>query len=194
MNEPTQKQNFGPTRLIYLGVVITDSLSAIQTKPLVKDKDVYQLLSDAIIPQGQLSDIEKLKLINLTTADIRSNIKFPLTLYCDAHDSIDFFTNLDKRTYMFDCSLLTNTACISGADIAQIFGLDKEKGWTDFRNRYGKYGLHYFSIPLFNSNRTKAILITGGAGSTKTESKELLFLEKVRNKWTIYREVTLEII
>ena len=191
--KPKQKENIGPPKLIDLGVVIIDSLSAIQIKPLIKDKDVYQLLSDAILPQGRLSETEKLKLINLTTADITNNIKFPLTNYCDIRDSINFFANLDKVTYSFDCSLLQNTVCISGNDIALLLTLDKENGWKDFRNEYGKYGVHYFSIPLFNLDKTKAIIIVGGAGSTKTGSKELLFLKKVKGKWTINQEVTLGI-
>lgn len=194
MDMPILKQNNDPLRFIDFGVVTTDSLGAIQIKPLYKDKDVYQLLSDAILPQGKLSNLEKLKLINLTTADIRSKIEFQLTLYCDVQDSIDFFANLDTKTYCFDCSLLPNTVCFSSADIAQLFALYDEKGWANFRNKYGNYGLHYFSIPLFNSDRTKAIIIYGGMGSTKTGSTELLLLEKARSKWTIYRTVTLGII
>ena len=189
----TQKENIGPPKLLNLGVVITDSLSAIQNKPLIQDRDIYQLLSDAILPQGQLSEKEKLKIINLTTADIINYIKFPLTKYCDIQDSIIFFTNLDKETYSFDCTLLQNTVCISGTDIGLIFNLDNEITWKDFRNKYGKYGIHYFSIPLFNIDKTKAIIVTGGAGSTKTGSKELLFLKKVKGKWTINQKVTLGI-
>lgn len=192
-NRQTEEQ-IPPPRVIDFGVVVEDSIHAIQTKLVVKDNDVYQLLNDAILPHGLLKDPEKLKLLNLTTSDIRYSIKFPLTDYCSKQDSIAFFLNIDTLTYSFDCSQLTNTICISVPNFLEIFCLDIQKGWTDFRNKYGNYGLHYFSVPLFNHHRTKAIIISGGNGSDKIGSKKLLFLKKTGNKWTVHKEVVLEII
>ena len=121
INNPQTEGNILPPRLIDFGVVTVDSLKAIQTKSILHDKEVYQLLSDAILPHGHLKDSEKLKLVNLTTSDIQRNIEFPLTDYCSRQDSVEFFESIDTMTYSFDCALLPNTICISAAEVVEIF-------------------------------------------------------------------------
>jgi len=156
----------------------------------------YKIINDLNFKIEELSNSEKIKLLNLTSQDIRTyfeNIK--LTEYVTIQDSIDFMNQMDTGLYIFDCNKLKNTICVSVAEYLDIFGLHKpEDNWISFNKLYGKYGLHYFSIPLVNSMGNKAIMIMGGA-NYKQGSKELLFLEKnSKEKWVVYKNVQLEII
>ncbi|MFZ1799039.1 MAG: hypothetical protein WAU24_04180 [Chitinophagaceae bacterium] len=144
----------------------------------------------------ELPNAENIKLLNLTSQDIRTyfeNIK--LTEYVTIQDSIDFMNQMDTGLYIFDCNKFKNTICVSVSEYLEIFGLHKSKdNWISFNKLYGKYGLHYFSIPLVNSTENKAIMISGGV-AYRQGSRELLFLEKNQKaQWVVYKSVLLEII
>ena len=193
---PEEKEQKPPPPQTDFGVVIAFREQAAKVKAVYASDNVYQLLHDAIAPRGQKSDSEKLKLLNITTADIRHYTQsvHSLSKYCSKQDSTDFFANIDTATYSFDSARLINIICISVPEYLQIFNKGNcADNWDAFRNKYGHYGLHYLSIPLFNRSHTKALMITGGVGNCRLGSKELILLVKGKDKWRIKDEVTLEV-
>ena len=190
-----EKEQAPPPPPINFGVVTAFRDQAAGVKAVYVSDNVYQLLHDAITPGGQINDSEKLKLLNITTSDIRQYTKsvHSLSKYCSKQDSTDFFTNIDTARYVFDNTRLINIICIPVPEYLQIFNKGNcADNWGAFRNKYGKYGLHYWSIPLFNQSHTKALMITGGAGDCRIGSNELILLLKEKGKWRIKDEVTLE--
>ena len=81
------------------------------------------------------------------------------------------------------------------SDYFQVFkNKQKDSAWNDFIDKYGLYGIHYFSIPIFNKEKTKAIIISGGEGSSRIGDKSLLIFYFKDGKWEIIKDISLEII
>lgn len=193
---PEEKEKAPPPPPTDFGVVTAFRGQAAKVKAVYTNDNVYQLLRDAFTPSRHLSDPEKLKLLNITTPDIQQYAQFvnSLSKYCSNQDSIDFFSNADTARYIFDSARLSNVICIPVTEYLYIFNKGNcADNWDAFRKKYGMYGLHYLSIPLFNSSHTKALMVSGGNGSCRTGSKKLVLLVKVKGKWRIKDEVTLDI-
>ena len=192
--ETNEKYTFHPPT--QFGFLILPEKKAVSVnKPWIQQLQ-YKIINDLNFKIEELSNSEKIKLLNLTSQDIRTyfeNIK--LTEYVSVQDSIDFMNQMDTCLYIFDCNKLKNIICVSVPEYMEIFGLHKPKdNWISFNNLYGKDGLHFFSIPVVNSTENKAIMISGGV-AYRQGSKELLFLEKNQKaQWVVYKSVLLEII
>lgn len=191
--ETNEKYTFHPPFLF--GFLILPEKKAVSVNKIWIQPLQYKIINDLNFKIEELPNTEKIKLLNLTSQDIRTyfeNIK--LTEYVTIQDSIDFMNQMDTGLYIFDCNKLKNTICVSVAEYMEIFGLHKpEDNWTSFNKLYSKYGLHYFSIPLVNSTENKAIMISGGVAYSQG-SRELLFLEKNQKaQWAVYKSVLLEI-
>lgn len=72
--------------------------------------------------------------------------------------------------------------------VALFSGESIDSGWIRFRAIYGNYGLHYFSIPLLNRDKTKALMTAGGWGGSRLGSGDLLLLVKKGDRWRIVKE------
>ena len=184
-----------PPPPIDFGVVRAFPKNVLEIRDTLKSEEIYKLLNDVLLPPSVDKRQDKLKLLNLTTSDIINEIQFvQMSEYCSIEDSIDFISNMNSSISVFDCSKLRNVVCISASEFLDRFaGKDKIQAWQEFREKYGLFGLHYFSVPVFNKSKTKAMMITGGDGSATIGSKELRFFIKKEGKWFTQTELTLQI-
>lgn len=181
---------------INLGFIKLFNANALSDKTIWKNSLQYKIINDIFLNQKEIVDSEKTKLLNLTSMDIREYIQnIRLTQYVTIQDSLDYMNQIDTTLLIFDCVKLKNTICVSVKKYLQLFDSNTiDKGWILFNKEYGKYGIHYYSIPLVNTAKDKAIMIMGGF-AYKQGSKELLFLKKNNiGKWAIYNKILIEII
>ena len=176
------------------GLVIAYDSTVLKIGDTVKDKICYQIFKDAILPVGKFNSQDKIKILNITTANIIAYLNNKELSSYFTKDEIESFKlkSNNKSLFVFAPSQLNNSICISAADCIKIFkGKSSDSGWRDFVNKYGRYGLHYFSIPIINDENTKAIIITGGDGSGHAGSKEIQVLNNIKGKWKIVGEISI---
>ena len=192
--ETNEKYTFHPPFLF--GFLILPEKKAVSVNKIWIQPLQYKIINDLNFKIEELPNTEKIKLLNLTSQDIRTyfeNIK--LTEYITIQDSIDYISKMDTGLYIFDCNKIKNVICVSVSECVKIFGSkNSDDNWLSFIKSNGNYGLHYFSIPIVNSTENKAIMISGGV-AYRQGSRELLFLEKNQKaQWVVYKSVLLEII
>ena len=176
------------------GLVIAYDSTVLKISDTVKDETCYQILKEAILPIGEFNSKDKIKVLNITTGNIAEYLNNKELSSYFTKNEIELFKSKsnNKNIFVFDPHQLNNSICISAADLIKIFrGKSYDAGWVDFVSKYGRYGLHYFSIPIVNNENTKAIIITGGDGGGHTGSKEIRVLNNIKGKWKIVGEISI---
>ncbi len=178
--------------------VSNDSV-ALEAKDTLKEDVYYKILNDAILPAGKLNLKKKIKFTNLTSKWVIEYLKDTSLLRYFTKDELTILDSeaTQRAIYIFDPKRMNNAVSISVSDEIKIFkNKPKEKAWKYFNETYGLYGLHYFSVPLLNKEKNKAIVISGGVGYFlgMTGSEEILILNLVGGKWQIIKKIEWSII
>ena len=177
------------------GVVVAYDSIALNATDTIRDENCYTIMNDAILSKGKFGDSVKMKVLNITSANIKEDIKsVSLTEWFTKDEMEELQQRMSEKIYVLDPLLLHNCMAISLKEFLSTFkSKHLDEGWASFRNKFGKYGLHYFSLPLITNGGTKALLVKGGNGESHIGSRELIILTKVKDHWKIVKEITLGI-
>ena len=181
-------------------VTVYDSI-AINVTDTLNDNQSYRLLNDAILPKGNLKNKKKLKNINITWSNMGGYLdNQELDKYFSTAEIAYFKSQAKNKLFVFDPSKLNNCVCISVKECLLIFDHKTSWhinwsyiNWTYFAYKYGEGGLYNFSLPIFNQNYTKAIILTAGGGSS-IRGKYLQVLFKKHEKWRIEDVIELSVV
>jgi hypothetical protein len=155
----------------------------------------YSVINQVISKEMESRNIEKLMLLDITTADIsRLEENYNLSTITPFKDSFPSLQKLGGGLYKLDCTQLKNVSCISVKTFLNIFGNRRiRRSWEQFHVEYGVSTLNYISLPVYNSKRDLAIIIFGAWGHN-IGAQELLYLKKENQDWNVINRVSADLI
>jgi len=167
---------------------------------IISENDVYNLMNQATFPTdtAALPDSLCTKIAKKTlTFGEHLNLNLLKSLsptYIELADVLFMFSQISCNATEWDCGRLKNVVCLSQADLDMVFAkrtgeidsidYSSEK-WKQFRRSYGKYGLHWYSKPIFNEKMDFALIEYRGAGGRGLGSGALLIFQKKDSRWRL---------
>ena len=87
--------------------------------------------------------------------------------------------------YVWDCDRLQNVRCLTPKELKEIEKNSDRDFWELYKELYGKYGLHSYSKPIFNKEKTKVIVEHHGSSGWENGSGDLYLFGKRNGRWYI---------
>lgn len=91
----------------------------------------------------------------------------------------------ENTKYVWDCDRLQNVRCLTPKELKVIEKNTNRDYWELYKELYGKYGLHSYSKPIFNAEKTKVIIEHEGLSGWENGSGELYLFSNKNGKWYI---------
>ncbi len=122
--------------------------------------------------------------------------------YLKPGDKPFMLEQIDSSVLIWNCDRLNTVICPDTNVVDSIFSLpDKpiqskevlafKDPWSIFRQVYGNYGLHSYSKPIYNQNRTIVIIEHSGVGGYTMGSGEIYIFKRDNSKWELIYELDL---
>jgi hypothetical protein len=99
----------------------------------------------------------------------------------------------DKK-YLWDKSKLKGYWVLYPKDLNVIEGETPKDYWDTFRVRYGNFGLHDFSIPMFNRDKTFAVVLHAYQAGLDDARGMIEAYRKVNGRWVLYERIRLWVV
>jgi len=171
-------------------------------KRQITENDIYELITQTVFlsDEDALPDslcLKIVKKVSTNSYDITfKDIENLYPKYISKNDIIYLYSQLTCDEFLWDCSKLKNTVCLSVADLVDLQKSYQDSCsyedvyWDTFIRKYGYYGLHVFSKPIFNLKKDFALVIYNGSGGRGLGSGQYLIFKKESNKWILVEEIT----
>jgi len=116
---------------------------------------------------------------------------------------MNFMINqIDTTNREWECQKIKKVHCFSKSTLDSIFSIGtsvvEENGekkvidaWEIFREKYGFGGIHSYSMPIYNEQKTVLLIKHGGQGDWLIGSGEIYIYKKVNNNWEYVDEISL---
>ena len=169
-----------------------------ESKTNILDNDIYTLMTQAFFRRDgkNMPDSLCTKIV-LKTQTYKGEITLETIskLYPDfilQDDILYMYSQLSCEDYFWDTHQLPNTIGLTSEELERIFDdEDAIKNWEEFIGKYGLYGLHNFSKPIFNKAENIALVIHEGNGGCTLGSGTMYIVKKGKYRWRIVKEIEL---
>ena len=166
-----------------------------QTDKLIIDDEIYDFMNGVLMRNLSENDSSNfLKIICFSIGnieDIRNVINELPDSLIDEKQKIYLQGQLSNDKCIWDDSKLKGAWLLTPSELENINQNDSTDFWKEFRAKYGNYGKHKFSKPIFNKELTLAIILHSGQGGWLHGSEEVKVYIKIDNKWTLYKKIIL---
>ena len=113
-----------------------------------------------------------------------------------APKDIEFMiSKIDNTSWTWDCSKLKTTNCLDPEVVDSIFSIKREvletengnqviDAWEIFKDKFGNGGIHRYSIPIYNLDKTVILIGHSWQGHWTLGFGEICVFRKINRKWT----------
>jgi len=173
-------------------------------KSIITENDIYELVNQTIFPTNEKKIADSLcqKIVQKTRTyyghiDLKRLTQF-YPKYIKQDDILFMYSQLSCNEFYWKSDNLKNAICLTDDELHKIFA--RQKGdttnnssdkWKTFRQKYGLYGLHSYSKPIFNKQKDFALIETSGSGGEGLGSGNLLIFQKINSKWKLIESIEL---
>jgi hypothetical protein len=91
------------------------------------------------------------------------------------------------KTYLWNNEKLKMAWCLTPRDLVNVSYSDTTDYWEEFRKKFGKYGRHRYSKPIFNEDGSLCVIEHSGQGNWLTGSGTILLFKRENENWTLVR-------
>lgn len=161
---------------------------------VISDQEIYDFMNIALLNGDSLrTDKREFLKLNCFTITHDSYMAKFISSQADtvltAQDKTFMKSQITNQKYLWDKDKLVNVWCITPQDISKI---KKDKAyWENFRKQFGKYGHHYYSIPIFSKDRNTVIIEHSGSGDWLLGSGSISIYKKINGNWQFIKSETL---
>lgn len=151
---------------------------------------VYDFMNQIIQSKSSSDSLEFIKLKCFVLPHSKNSIK---NLIYSINDSIlsradkwNLIDNLSDEWLLWNKNKLKKIWVLSPLELDKLDESRHDDFWINFKKFYGKYGLHSYSKPLFNEDKTVAIIEHAGSGDWLLGSGDIYVFIKYQGKWILY--------
>lgn len=158
---------------------------------MIDDEVIYDLLNQVFLGEGTiLPDSMKWNIYcftiphSHTLKSFITNISNELITQTDK----DFIKRqLDTTIYLWDNEKLNNARCLCPKDYYEVRQNDTIDYWVKYRANFGHGGDHSFSKPIFNSNKSLAVIEYENYFDLLAASNNIILYKKENGKWVLVK-------
>lgn len=168
----------------------------IETNQVITDNEVYDLMNELLSSKDSVKK-DSMKYMKISVFPLKHS-KALRSFIIDLEDTI--VTQKDKeymlqyfstKTKLWDEKQLRNIWCIKPSELAELGGNYTLDYWQAYRKKFGDYGKHSYSKPIFNKDRTVAVIEHSGGGGWLLGSGAIWCFTKVDRSWRLTFKQTL---
>ena len=164
---------------------------------VIEDEIVYELINQVFL-DTKIVDSMKMWNINCFTFQhsyaLKSFIKKTSDDLISQTDKKIMRRQLNNTIYLWDNKKLNNARCLIPKDyyiVNQSNQNDSVDYWVNFRANFGYGGNNSFSKPIFNSDKSLAVVEYIGAVDWVVATNDILLFRKENGKWVLVKQQNL---
>ena len=158
---------------------------------MVEDEVVYELLNQVFLGKGVVLPDSMKWNINCFTIPHSQTLKSFITNVSDEllsqTDKISMKRQLNTTIFLWNDEKLNNARCLCPKDYYEVGQNDSIDYWVKYRASFGHGGDHHFSKPIFNSDRSLAVIEYENYFDWLAASNNIILYKKENGKWILVK-------
>lgn len=163
---------------------------------VISEHEVYDFMNYAIFGvDNSISERREFFKLNCFalkhSSDLRKFISSQSDTILTRQDKKYMRSQFDNQTLLWDQDKLINVWCLTPKDLYKVKENDSLDYWDNFRERFGDYGYHHYSRPIFNKDKTVVVVEHSGQADGLLGSGNILLFRKENHKWKLIKKQNL---
>lgn len=159
---------------------------------VISGNEIYEFMNFALFDAENIEndsmEFMKINCFSLKhSSDLESFIKSINDSILSSSDRLFMANQLNSETYLWDKNKLINVWCLIPSDFAKIHRSDTTDYWEEFRAKFGMYGHHHYSKPIFNIAKNICVIEHSGQGDWLVGSGDIFLFIKENGKWKLLK-------
>ena len=171
------------------------SYSDLQTQYcVIEDENAYELIQQVFLDTSTIDSMQ-MQNINCFTLQhsyaLKSFIKNTSDDLISQTDKKIMRQQLNNTIYLWNNEKLKNARCLISKDYYKLNQNDSIDYWVKFRANFGYGGDSSFSNPIFNKDKSLAVMEFIGQGDWLVATNDILLFRKENGKWILVKQQNL---
>jgi hypothetical protein len=167
-----------------------DYSELVKKHKFIEEEFAYELVNELIFSDSALVDSMEFVKINAFSIPHSKEMKRFIKSFPDSvlnrNDKRYMTKQLSKKKLLWDKSKLNYCWILTSNDLNKINESDSTDYWEEYRKLFGKHGHHRYSKPVFNKDKTFAIIEYGSQRDWLVGGGGIYAYRKINGKWTYY--------
>jgi hypothetical protein len=157
---------------------------------LIDDQGIYDFVNFAFFKADNIGlDKREFTKLNCFTQKYSTYITEFIDLQPDTvlskQDKNYMKSHIQNRPFLWDENKLINVWCLTPKELNELSKHSTDNYWENYIKKYGKFGFHSFTKPIFNQDQNIVIIEHSGIGNGELASRDIYIFRKVKSKWKL---------